>query len=82
LCTGDQLVMEKTVDGRQGYVPVVLFLRKQEEKEDVYLATPTGVLLFKCTEFYEYAQERTKNVFLENLDKMLKQKIAIASIKA
>lgn len=87
-CTGDQLIMERTVNGQPMAIPVAVFLRKNENslkenesKDDVFLGTPTGLILFECNDFHKYAQERAKTVFLENLDKMLRQKTAVLNIK-
>ena len=81
LCTGDQLIMERTTPEGPMAVPVALFLRKQDDPDTVWLATPTGVLLFECNDFHKFAQEKCKELFLKNLDTMLKQKTAIMDIR-
>lgn len=80
-CTGDQLFLIQKVPSQEQPVaiPVAVFLRKTGEEDDktkVWFATPTGVFLFECNEFYEFCQEKCKESFLKNLDVMLKQQTA------
>lgn len=61
--------------------PVVLFNKKlDDDSGDVYLATPEGVLLMSAGNLFDWTQEKTKEIYLENLAKMLKSKKAVQSL--
>lgn len=87
VCTGDQIVMLKTVNTPEGQqqevqIPVGVFLRKNDDPDKVWFATTTGVLLFECNDFHKFAQDKAKETFLKNLDLMLRQKTAIINMKS
>lgn len=74
---GDQLLMEKNNQA----IPVGVFVKKKDNAEDTFFAAPSGIILFEANEFYKYVQDKGKELFLKNLDRELKQKIDIISIK-
>ena len=78
--TNGQVVAESATGNNMGIFIVKTSL-KDGEPEDLlgksYFATPTGLPLFEASEFHEYCQEKAKEAFTNNLDKVLKAKAAI-----
>ena len=72
-CVGDQLVISKPQGPSREMVdiPFAVFVRKQEDPSNVYLATPTGIVLFLANELHNFAQDKAKEIYLGNLDRML-----------
>lgn len=68
ICTGDQMFI---MSGGGEMKPLGLFVRKNDNKEDVFFATPTGLILFKANKLHKAAQKKAVATFLENLDKAL-----------
>ena len=80
---GDQLVIaQEGPEGQDNIVPVANFVKKNDENDDnVYLATVTGIIVFEANDLHEFAHNKAKSLFLENLDIMLEQKENVLKIQ-